>query len=853
MSVLPLSKSSKEFLNTIEKKYKENKFIQKLIPPELKNEIIYISSQCARNHKENKIYPSCILLSISQNDKIRQALKILGIETVDTTTIKLDNRNRKELMKELRKHNISKGVKNFSLDELIILTAPIVLKDRISPIINFYENKCQINGRKNYLFNDITEKWTDYKLEISDDYIKWLFPDSRGSRPLTYLEQDIKMITNLSEASEVMRNTFNDKKISQCFECEINFRDKNGNAFRSPRPRDKILQLLLSRLNIISDKPKITQDITYSWNDKSFPKYQKRNIIRVTTTNSGKITSYIRKFKGNSHDYHINNNIIKIRSNIEKNIEGDPPPDFKNSYSRQRYRYEWKLLFEGIPFIIHKTDVKNLATNTFLYELEVEFPCDKIKKSTINNLISFSFPQLNLTSCGTIPFLTKSDIKKFKTNSSLRNKVIKSTLRMISLWGYNIKHDKIIKSKSFSRRYYGTVIGLLSPRNYTRITRMLKFLMKIDMKVIGLIVFLVVCTASRENNVLYKKLLENNWINTWTKILNLPYNSKTIKIAIKGLKYDNNSCYMDSVLVSLFMFPSKTIRNQILNKNISKFSKMKYLWTRCSDKIDVDINRRKNIQKEINRLIKNFRLYNNNSDTVTYLRKLFSLCRGTQPFHLTGTQDAGEFLLYLFGIFQVNTSITKRITYGRNSTNTSWTKVSEIIDRKSSPVIDITAIELLNIHPNFNITKLIKKTEISVLDKNNYWTPVKGSSYKYKKEVAKFITSPIVIFKIDRSYGTPIFNHEKKFSRMETIEIWKNVSIPEKFTLKDVILKLKSIVIHTGGAHYIALIKDKRNIWYHYNDIENGVITQIGSYDNMLKTRPNPSSHGTIFIYETCD
>jgi len=82
---LPLSKSAEKFLNTIEKKYKENKFLEKLILPGLKNKIIHLSSQCARNHKENMIYPSCILLSISHNNKIRQALKILGIETVDVT------------------------------------------------------------------------------------------------------------------------------------------------------------------------------------------------------------------------------------------------------------------------------------------------------------------------------------------------------------------------------------------------------------------------------------------------------------------------------------------------------------------------------------------------------------------------------------------------------------------------------------------------------------------------------------------------------------------------------------------------------------------------------------------------
>jgi hypothetical protein len=44
-------------------------------------------------------------------------------------------------------------------------------------VIRFYENIQPANGRIFYLFDDIVNRWTDYRLQVRQNYINWLFPN----------------------------------------------------------------------------------------------------------------------------------------------------------------------------------------------------------------------------------------------------------------------------------------------------------------------------------------------------------------------------------------------------------------------------------------------------------------------------------------------------------------------------------------------------------------------------------------------------------------------------------------------------------------------------------------------------
>jgi hypothetical protein len=68
-------------------------------------------------------------------------------------------------------------------------------------------------------------------------------------------------------------------------------------------------------------------------------------------------------------------------------------------------------------------------------------------------------------------------------------------------------------------------------------------------------------------------------------------------------------------------------------------------------------------------------------------------------------------------------------------------------------------------------------------------------------------------------------------------------------------IELSSIVIHTGGAHYVCVFKYNDDNWYYYNDNPGGkrpIVTLLGNYKAMIKKSPyNPFTNGTLFFYKS--
>jgi uncharacterized UBP type Zn finger protein len=111
-----------------------------------------------------------------------------------------------------------------------------------------------------------------------------------------------------------------------------------------------------------------------------------------------------------------------------------------------------------------------------------------------------------------------------------------------------------------------------------------------------------------------------------------------IKCNLVGLKYTNNSCYTDCVLLSLFSRSISFIKKEILEKSMA----------------DPTIKR---VQTEL------FSLYNtirNKKVSITDCSKLRRALRSCykdgEKFYSSDTQDAGEFLQYLFSLFNVEKS-----------------------------------------------------------------------------------------------------------------------------------------------------------------------------------------------------
>jgi ubiquitin C-terminal hydrolase len=512
------------------------------------------------------------------------------------------------------------------------------------------------------------------------------------------------------------------------------------------------------------------------------------------------------------------------------------------------------------------------------------------------------------------PKLSSKDIKLFKTDIVIRSNVVEATLRILFFYGFVLdKNDIVIEVKPLNRRNKGKTIGLFSPHNYKRLTRIMEFLVIINMEFLSAVVFLALCKSIKSDSALLKKVLENKSLKRWmiTQNILVPYvegydvknlstnitysddddiwgysdnegdweevtgsesNTKDIKqnndyliqCPITGLNYTGNSCYMDSTLLCIFAIPNTVIIDNILKKDLNML-KNKPRWSICDSNIDTDIKKRQNIQDELNNITNSMR----NGDTTnkcSNLRGLIKKCPALQEFHGTETQDAGEFLSYLFNLFQVDVARTHRKSYGSNSLEPKpkWTLVRSYPDNDASPIIDVTSIRLKLVNDNYDITKFVKQRDDALLPPSETWIPNKKNpnvKYSRRKEVYIMKESPIIIFNLFRTYGEVVFKKprtkkEKKdgkgqFKGIVNHNVWKQISAPETMTLNETGLNLSAIVVHTGGAHYVANIKCNGN-WFWYDDNPGGkkhIIKYTGSYENMLETIPNPLTNGTLFFY----
>jgi hypothetical protein len=234
----------------------------------------------------------------------------------------------------------------------------------------------------------------------------------------------------------------------------------------------------------------------------------------------------------------------------------------------------------------------------------------------------------------------------------------------------------------------------------------------------------------------------------------------------------------------------------------------------------------------------------------TNLRKTFRNCKGTQPFHGGKTQDAGEFLMYILHIFELlDVSIQKSYSYGTDSSKNPFVFVSER-NEYTSPIVSIveSVLTTLDIDDTHVLTKFMIQSDTAKLSKSNIWKPStgpqEGKEFKYRKNVIKQIPQvPFIVFYIKRS-----FIDDRRKEKFYTTKMYP----PEKILMRSYqVLHLSAIVIHTGGAHYVAVLK-REDFWWYYNDMGTQLY-KIGNYNEMLEFNKskevNPLTHGTLYFY----
>ena len=317
---------------------------------------------------------------------------------------------------------------------------------------------------------------------------------------------------------------------------------------------------------------------------------------------------------------------------------------------------------------------------------------------------------------------------------------------------------------------------------------------------------------------------------------------------IRGLKWRGNSCYLDSTLVAFFSNPCRFTDN-ILTMNLSenRFSSSDKGLYPCGRTYNEDLENRQMVQNQLNIIVQSIRGYGNIVEYCFNLRETFKQCPNTENYYNNEIKDAGEFLGYLLSLFPVNTAVKRRITYATNDMSIepperSLIKTSDILDKESSIIQPIDSFTLLSLRGQTSgLNSFIKQKEDTypneLTAENLFYPKQDGIGYKRRITYETLERAPYIVFSLKR------INLFTDFINTQIIpEPIINLPSGDVFFL--------SAIVIFEGLHYTCTFVCN-DIWYYYNDLNsrNYGIKKIGTYNDMLKIKPNPTTNGTQYYY----
>jgi hypothetical protein len=294
------------------------------------------------------------------------------------------------------------------------------------------------------------------------------------------------------------------------------------------------------------------------------------------------------------------------------------------------------------------------------------------------------------------------------------------------------------------------------------------------------------------------------------------------------IKNENSSCYLDSLLVSLFHNDNEYIKNLFLNSPLNDFKNKKLLKIANEIRDELII---------IYSYIQNI----NNDDDKNYCKKLRKLF---QDFYnikypdndINWKNDQLEPLdvINMFNeIFNIKKETKINIKqYGTEKiTKTIIFKNLKLINDKNilNDFYSIISIDKLLFEDKLEIKKYYPiLTEDTTFSTDNLWKPNSKENYIRKIEKNTFLSSPFLFIHINRNAG---FGSEAR--KLDT-KIIPTLKI--KMKENDFNLYLKSIIIHHGifgGGHYTTLYICNGK-WYEYDDLKIKV-KLVGDFDDLCK------------------
>ena len=288
--------------------------------------------------------------------------------------------------------------------------------------------------------------------------------------------------------------------------------------------------------------------------------------------------------------------------------------------------------------------------------------------------------------------------------------------------------------------------------------------------------------------------------------------------------------------------PNEFITKNILEKDLKSISDSERREIKCGDSSDIDFVNRRKIQNELVKITRSMRKelpIDERSEYCSNLRKLIKNCPSAskQKFHETKTQDAGEFVQYLFNIFEINTMKTVKKTFVTNDLEKATKDLVKSSENVTNvpPIINISGTNLI---PDVSIEHYISYNLDDVFDDENL---IRGPEEKlYRRRIENFsylIPDDFVIFYVNRLY----YNMEKDREERAYTSIIPSEKINN--------LGLYAVVVH-DREHYTCYIKCDGK-WFYYNDTSEK-ITPVGTYTDMIndRKRPNVKTHGVLYFYK---
>jgi ubiquitin C-terminal hydrolase len=319
--------------------------------------------------------------------------------------------------------------------------------------------------------------------------------------------------------------------------------------------------------------------------------------------------------------------------------------------------------------------------------------------------------------------------------------------------------------------------------------------------------------------------------------------TKTPKCDVRGLRYQENSCWMDSVLVALFAVENRYIKENILEKDVWLIPK--HPW---SEKCDTREAARK-MQTEFRRLM--ISMERKEESYCVNIRQMILDCLLSRTFGKTTQEESGEFVMYLFELFDVTnctlhevihqTSILKK-PFSRNDTDFVLTRTNVLAS--SYPVVQIspfvisqnesTTLRDLILLPD-DSGELERRTELGYRRRITQTIPIKCNylivlAKRNDSEIGVFLTNEIIP---DQDLYLPLQSEDPSIRlTLHAIVVWRGTYI---------------ISEKINQGHWTTYLKCK-DLWYYYDDMADK-LKEVGDYNALLGHPPDLSRFGVLFFY----